>query len=223
MSKSECNQLSRMGLFFNRKDRPTQASYVDLHNNAVIRYRRACRTFIWAGIANFVGVLIGAIQHYTIAAQAEQPIPYWLCFGTGEFLYTIFEVTGIYDKYLPLYWVLVGLIALGLTVGATLLGLFSSQGKKKILYAMVISYGVDWIFTFLKSFIFYERDGIVGLLVSVGVHVIVSFFLIMAAYQFYNVINIEKRFKDIPTVAEVKAKEEQEKLESEENDDEHKS
>ena len=45
----------------------------------------------------------------------------------------------------------------------------------------------------------------------------------MAVYQFYNVINIEKRFKDIPTVAEVKAKEEQEKLESEEKENEHKS
>ena len=88
---------------------------------------------------------------------------------------------------------------------------------------MVIAYGVDWVFTFLKSFIFFGRDGLVGLLVSAGVHVIISFFLIMAMYQFYNVINIEKRFKNIPTVAEAKAKEEQEKLESEENDDEHKS
>ena len=212
-----------MGLLKNRRERQKQASYVDLHNNAVIRYRRACRTFIWAGIANFIGVIIGVIQHYTIQGESENPVSYWLCFGTGEFLYTLFEHMRLDINMLALYWVLVGLITTALTVGATLLGLFSSQGKKKVLIAMVIAYGVDWIFTFLKSFIFYERDGIVGLLVSVGVHVIVSFFLIMALYQYTNVLNIEKRFKDIPTVAEVKAKEEQAKLESEENDDEHKS
>ena len=205
-----------MGVFRRKKE----ASYVDLHNNAVIRYRRASRTFIWAGVVNFVGLLIGIVQHYTIEANADQPVPFWLCFGIGEFLYTWFENL---NMHVALYWVLVGIIAIGLTVGATLLGLFASQGKKKILIAMVVSYGVDWVFVFLKSFLFFNRDGLVGLLVSVGVHVIISFFLIMAVYQFYNVINIEKRFKDIPTVAEVKAKEEQEKQESEEKENEHKS
>lgn len=209
-----------MGLLRNRKQKVTQLSYVDMHNNAVIRYRRACRTFIWAGVINFIGLLVGIVQHYTIAENAEQAIPFFLCFGLGEFLYTWFET---FNLHIALYWVIVGIISTGLTVGATLLGLFSSQGKKKLLFAMVISYGVDWIFVFLKSFIFFQRDGLIGLLVSVGVHVIISFFVILAVYQFYNVINIEKQFKDIPTVAEVKAKKEQEKLESEEKDNEHKS
>ena len=209
-----------MGLLRNRKQKVTQLSYVDMHNNAVIRYRRACRTFIWAGVINFIGLLVGIVQHYTIAENAEQAIPFFLCFGLGEFLYTWFET---FNLHIALYWVIVGIISTGLTVGATLLGLFSSLGKKKLLFAMVISYGVDWIFVFLKSFIFFQRDGLIGLLVSVGVHVIISFFVILAVYQFYNVINIEKQFKDIPTVAEVKAKKEQEKLESEEKDNEHKS
>ena len=212
-----------MGLLKNHKQRRKEASYVDLHNNAVIRYRRACRTFIWAGVVNFLGVIIGAVQHYTLEGGTEEPVSYWLCFGTGEFLFTLFEHLGLMANILALYWVLVGLIALALTAGATLLGLFSSQGKKKVLIAMIIAYGVDWIFTFLKAFIFFSRDGLIGLLISAGVHAIISFFLIMALYQYGNVINIEKRFKDIPTVAEVKAKEEQVKLESEENDDEHKS
>ena len=209
-----------MGLLRNRKQKVTQLSYVDMHNNAVIRYRRACRTFIWAGVINFIGLLVGIVQHYTIAENAEQAIPFFLCFGLGEFLYTWFET---FNLHIALYWVIVGIISTGLTVGATLLGLFSSQGKKKLLFAMVISYGVDWIFVFLKSFIFFQRDGLIGLLVSVGVHIIISFFVILAVYQFYNVLNIEKQFKDIPTVAEVKAKKGQEKLESEEKDNEHKS
>ena len=84
-------------------------------------------------------------------------------------------------------------------------------------------YGFDWVMVMLKNIFFFERDGMVGLFVSIGVHLIISFFIVLATYEYYNVINIEKRFKDIPTVAEVKAKEEQEKLESEENENEHKS
>ncbi len=202
-----------------RKQR--QISYVDMHNTAVIRYRRACRTFIWAGVVNFLGLIIGVVQHYTQEAQLEKPIPFFLCFGTCDFLFSWFET---FNKLpLALYWVIVAVISLGTTAGATLLGLFSSQGKKKILFAMVGAYGLDWVLVFLKYFILFERDGLVGLLVSVGIHIIISFFLIVAVYYFYNVINIEKRFKDVPTVAEVKAREEQEKQESEESNDEHKS
>ena len=200
--------------------RNRQVSYVDTHNNAVIRYRRACRTFIWAGVVNFVGPLIGIAQHYTQESQANQPIPFYFCFGIGEFLFAWFES---FNMNIVLFWILVALITLALTVGAVLLGLYSSMGKKKILITMVALYGADWLLLMLKNILFFSRDGMIGLLFNLGIHIIISFFVIVAVYQFYNVINIEKRFKDIPTVAEVKAKEEQEKLESEENENEHKS
>ena len=202
-----------------RKQR--QLSYVDMHNGAVIRFRRACRTFIWAGVVSFIGLIIGIVQHYTQEAQADQPIPFFLCFGTCDLLFSWLESI---EKFpVALYWVIVAVVTLATTAGATLLGLFSSQGKKKVLFAMVGAYGADWVLVFLKYFLFFDRDGIVGLLISVGIHVIISFFIVLAVYQYYNVINIEKRFKNIPTVAEVKAKEEQEKQESEETSDEHKS
>ena len=52
-------------------------------------------------------------------------------------------------------------------------------------------------------------------MINAGVHVVASFFVIVAIYQYYNVLNIEKRFKDIPTVAEVKEREAKEKEEAE--------
>ena len=70
-------------------------------------------------------------------------------------------------------------------------------------------YLADWIFTFLAFFL--AGETVIGLMINAGIHVVVSFFLIMALYQYYNVLNIEKRFKDIPTVAEVKEKEQKEK------------
>jgi hypothetical protein len=54
-------------------------------------------------------------------------------------------------------------------------------------------------------------------MINAGIHVVATFFIIMAVYQYYNVINIEKRFKNVPTVAETKEKQKQE--ESEEKKD----
>ena len=217
MSKLKSNRLFKMIGFRGGKK---EVSYVDLHNSAVIRYRRACRTFIWAGIINFVGLIIGIIQHYTQEAQADNPIPFYFCFGTCDFLFTWFET---FPKlHIALYWVIVAVITLATTAGAVLLGLFAAQGKKKLLITMASVYGADWIFVFLKFFLF-ERDGVLGLLVSAGIHIIISFFIIAAIYQYYNVINIEKRFKNIPTVAEKKAKEENKTQENEEKENEHKS
>ncbi len=125
--------------------------------------------------------------------------------------------------HIALFWVIASVIALATTAGAVLLGVYAAMGKKKILISMIAAYGVDWLFLILKSTLFFARDGLLGLFINLGIHMIISFFLVVAVYQFYNVINIEKRFKDIPTVAEVKAKEAQEKLESEEKEDEHKS
>ena len=210
-----------MGVFRRKRE----ASYVDLHNNAVIRFRRASRTFMWAGIVNFVGLIIGVIQYYTQdpLAQSESVVPFYFCFGTCEFLFTWFETFNMNVNLPVLFWILVGVITLATTAGAVLLGLFTAQGKKKLLITMAAVYGFDWVMVFLKNFLFYERDGLMGLLINVGIHVIISFFIIIAVYQYYNVLNIEKRFKDIPTVAEVKAKKEQEKSESEEKENEHKS
>lgn len=210
-----------MGIFRRKRE----ASYVDLHNTAVIRFRRASRTFMWAGIVSVVGLLISIVQFYTQdpANQTIANVPFYFCFGTCELLFVWFESLGLKDNIPALFWVIVAVLTLALTAGSVLLALFASQGKKKLLITMVAAYGADWIMVLLKNLFFFERDGMVGLFVSIGLHIIISFFIIVAIYQYYNVLNIEKRFKDIPTVAEVKAREAQEKQESEEKENDHKS
>lgn len=190
-----------------------QVSYVDLHNRAVIRYRRACKAFIWAGVVNFLGLIIGIIQYYVQKSTAS--VPFYLCFGTCDFVFSLLAVA---NMNAAIYWILVFVINIALTAGAVLLGLYSSFGKKPFLFSMIGSYFLDWILCFLAYFLVHQE--LIALMIDAGIHVVVSFFLILAVYQYYNVFNIEKRFKDIPTVAETKAKE---KMESEENSDEHQS
>ncbi len=191
-------------MLFGNKNKPRQASYVELHNSAVLRYRRACKTFIWAGVVNLVGLIVGVIQYY---AQGQEYLPFFYCFGVNDFLFTLLEpILGLNSVW---FWLIVAAMLLITTSGAVLLGLFSSQGKKVILFIMLGVYLTDWIMAFLAFFV--AGESWIGLLINAGIHVIVSFFLVVALYQYYNVINIEKRFKNIPTVAEQKAKKEKEK------------
>lgn len=192
-----------MGIF-NKNKGERQISYVDTHNRAVIRYRRACRAFIWVGVVNFIGLIVGIIQYFT---QSRDWMPFFYCFGICDFTFSmLFPIMTINN---PWFWVIVALMSLATTAGAVLLGVYSSYGKKKILFTMLIAYFVDWIMVFLAHFV--AGEDLLGLFINAGIHIIASFFIILAVYQYYNVINIEKRFKNIPTVAEVKEKEKEEK------------
>lgn len=194
-----------MGIF--NKNKVREVSYVDTHNRAVIRYRRACRTFIWVGVVNFVGLLIGIIQYYT---QKSDWMTFCYCFGVSDFLFSLlFPRMGETSVW---FWLIVAFFSIITTAGAVLLGVFSSYGKKKVLFAMVIAYFVDWIMVFLAHFV--AGEDLLGFLINAGIHVIASFFIILAIYQYYMVLNIEKRFKDIPTVAEMKEKEKAEETEN---------
>ena len=163
-------------------------SYVTLHNNAVVRFQKSSRIFIWAGVVNFVGLIIGNIQYAT--GNLADP-PFYFCFGIANFGLNL-----IYFKTeLPIVWlyVIAYAIALLLTAGAVLLGVFSSQAKKKFLYASVIVYFVDWIFVLLAFFL--AGESWMGLLFNGGIHAIITFFLVIAIYEYHNVLNIEKRFE----------------------------
>lgn len=186
-------------------------SYVDTHNKAVINYRRACKAFIWVGVVNFVGLLIGVIQFYI--QKSNNVVPFYYCFGISDFLFNLLNKT--VTMPIALFWVMVAIITISLSAGAAILGLFASQGKKAFLFTMVGVYFLDWIFVLLAFFI--AGESTIGLMINAGIHVVATFFIIMAVYQYYNVINIEKRFKNVPTVAETKEKQKQE--ESEEKKD----
>lgn len=186
-------------------------SYVDTHNKAVINYRRACKAFIWVGVVNFVGLLIGVIQFYI--QKSNNVVPFYYCFGISDFLFNLLNKT--VTMPIALFWVMVAIITISLSAGAAIVGLFASQGKKVFLFTMVGVYFLDWIFVLLAFFV--AGESTIGLMINAGIHVVATFFIIMAVYQYYNVINIEKRFKNVPTVAETKEKQKQE--ESEEKKD----
>lgn len=169
-----------------RSKEKQKASYVELHNKAVIRFKKSARIFIWAGVVNFVGLIIGHIQ-YATAAVADPP--FYFCFGISNFGFNLLYYSGLNVVWV---YVIAYIASALLTGGAVLLGVFGSQAKKSILYATAIIYFVDWVFVLLAFFI--ANETWTGLLFNGGIHAIITFFLIVAIYEYHNVINIEKRF-----------------------------
>ena len=159
-----------------------------MHNAAVTRFQKSSRIFIWAGVVNFVGLIIANIQ--LVAGKSEQ-MPFYFCFGILNYLFNVLH----YYTSISTVWFYIVVYASSLlcSAGAVLLGVKASQPSKKALFACVGIYFVDWIFVLLAFFL--AKETWIGLLFNGGIHAIITFFLIFAVYEYYNVFNIEKRFE----------------------------
>ena len=159
-----------------------------MHNAAVTKFQKSSRIFIWAGVVNFIGLIIANVQ--MVAGKTEQ-MPFYFCFGVSNYLFNVLH----YYTEIPTAWfyVIVYGLSLLLSAGAILLGVKCSQPSKKALFACVSIYFVDWIFVLLAFFL--AKETWVGLLFNGGIHAIITFFLVFALYEYYNVFNIEKQFE----------------------------
>lgn len=171
-----------------KKKQRAPRSYVAMHNAAVTRFQKSSRIFIWAGVVNFVGLIIANIQ--LVAGKSEQ-MPFYFCFGILNYLFNVLH----YYTSISTVWFYIVVYASSLlcSAGAVLLGVKASQPSKKALFACVGIYFVDWIFVLLAFFL--AKETWIGLLFNGGIHAIITFFLIFAVYEYYNVFNIEKRFE----------------------------
>lgn len=184
---------------FKRKKGPKKASYVNLHNAAVVRFQKSSRIFIWAAVINFLGLIIGHVQ---FLSGNTKSVPFYFCYGVSNFTLNMFLFEAKMD--LTVVIILAYVFAFILSLVTAWMGVMASQAKKKFLFACIGFYFVDWIFVLLTFFVANETWS--GLLFNGGIHVIITFFLIMALYSYYQVINLEKRF-----VKPVDKKEEEEK------------
>lgn len=177
-------------MFKRRKKEKRSLSYVALHNAAVVRFQKSSRIFIWAAVVNFVGLIIGHIQYMA----GNTLIPFSFCYGMTTFTLDLIW----FNTTLEVYAIMIIAYAVSFILSAftAWLGVMASQAKKKYLFACVIFYFIDWIFVLLAYFI--AGEPWMGLLFNGGIHTIITFFLIIAVYEYYNVIKIEKRFVKKP-------------------------
>lgn len=162
------------------------ASYVELHNRAVERFRKSSRILIWAGIFNVLGLAIGIVQ---VSSGVSDTLPFYFCFGILDILFNslIVMINNVYAEF-----AIAIVVAMALSVGAILLSVFASQGRKRPLIIATGLYFIDWVLVLIAYFLSLESWQ--NLIMSCGFHLIISACLAYAIYQYFNVINIEKRF-----------------------------
>lgn len=171
---------------FKRKKNKKTVSYVTVHNAAVVRFQKSSRIFIWAAVVNFIGLIVGHIQYMA----GNTLIPFSFCYGISNFFFNILWYQS--DLSVAEIMIIAYIVSFILSGVTAWIGVMASQAKKKFLLACVISYLIDWVFVLLAYFVANEPWS--GLLFNGGIHTIISFFLIIAVYEYYNVIKIEKHF-----------------------------
>ncbi len=175
------------------------ASYVELHNRAVERFRKSSRILIWAGIFNVLGLAVGIVQIFS-SPETEHTLPLYFCFGLFDIFFNLIikEIIDWSNAYVG--FGLAIFVAMIMSIGAILLSVFASQGRKRPLIIATGLYFIDWVLVLIAYFLSLESWQ--NLIMSCGFHLIISACLAYAIYQYFNVINIEKRFVNKSELAE---------------------
>ncbi|MGM9873605.1 MAG: hypothetical protein ACI31G_01625 [Bacilli bacterium] len=176
------------------KRKKRQLSYVDAHNKAVNLYKKSASALIWAGIFNVVGSIF-----FTVSGSNDLTnfLGAFLCFGTNTFIFSLPSTYSFLLSYLPWSAILYIAISFALSAIYCMLGFFSLNGNKKFLYSGIGLYFVDWIMLIMCYF--FETPGVSNdsLYLLLGVHLVITIFLLIALYQRYKVIELEKKRKEL--------------------------
>lgn len=163
-------------------------SYKEVHNKALDRFKKSSRLLIWVGALNVISLLVSIIQY----ASGESALFFYFCFGLNDLIFqALANIPGFFTNYTVLYFVTIVIIAILTTTGSTLLGVFASQGKKKFLYASLIFYMIDTLAIVPCAFL---GEVYLSILLMSVLHVVILTIIVIAVYEYYQIINIAKRY-----------------------------
>jgi hypothetical protein len=160
-----------------KKNKP-QLTYAEQHNKAVRLYRKTALFLMWAGVISILATIIAIFR-----SEA----------GYGMSLaFNVFINRLIFDFNLPDYATYLSIFAVSIATGAafTALGFFAKQGKKIFLFVGTGLYLADFVAVFLV----YGTNLDTTYAFTIATHLVILGALIIAIYEYYNVIAIERRF-----------------------------
>lgn len=179
-----------------KKKQKKTLTYVEAHNKAVNRYKRSARILIWASIFSVIALLIGVIQLYSDSGNSST-LPTYFCYGAVELSFFLFAS---FSSLPPLGYIFIVIgISLVISIGMVFLSVEASQGKRKPLIISVGLYFIDWVIVIITEILFRPST----FLLTAGFHVIFSVILVIAIYEYFNVINIEKKYNNLQNEQEV--------------------
>lgn len=163
-------------------------TYEEAHNKAFARYEKSSQILIWSGVLNFLGLVVAIIQLNTTDTHSFNP---FLCYSSNILAFKSLMLIEGLSSINVVWYLLVFAIAIISSVGMVILGVYAKQGKKTHLFAGVSIYMLDMFCTI--PLIFFEEE-LAGLWLIAGIHIIVMAFLIVAIYQYFNIIKIAVKY-----------------------------
>ena len=170
-------------------------SYAEAHNKAVNSYKKVSMFMLWGGLLNIFALIIGIVQIST--NNVIESLPYsWPTSGFAmTYSIQIFFANILLSSIDSLAANLISVvIALILSAGFGVLSMFASRGRLACLISGMSLYAIDFVFMFFlyKYFAPYIWTNYAFTLAT---HVVILASQIYALAQYYNVLNIEKRYK----------------------------
>lgn len=166
-------------------------TYSTLHNRAVTIFQKSSKIMIWAAILNICGALFGMMLSSSNSGETGFGGGYALCLGTVHYLILVMQ-WNLLDNIVLLN-VLIFLIA---AVFSALLIVFASFSIKINIVWIIISFAFYLCDSIVAVFSFLNT-GFANYCVAMITHIIILFFAFLCVFSYYNVIAIEKRFKNV--------------------------
>ena len=177
-----------MPKFFDFFKKKAPSTYQEAHNKAFSRYKKSSQILIWSGVINFFGLIVAIIQLNTTATHSFNP---FLCYSSNILVFRLSMLIPGLSEINFLWYLLVIAVSLITSVGMILLGVYAQQGKKIHLFTGVSLYVLDLFLTIPLIFI---EDSYTNLWLIAGIHVIILVFLIVAIYEYFNIIKIAVKY-----------------------------
>ena len=167
-------------------------TYSTLHNRAVRLFQKSSKIMIWAAILNLCGAIFGLMM-LANSNQSGFGGGYSLCLGTAHYLFLVVQT------YVPDAVAGNILIILIAAIFSALLIVFASFSMRVNIVWIIISFVFYFIDSIVSIFSFLDT-GFANYCVAMFCHIVILLFAFLCLYSYYNVISIEKRFKNIKVV-----------------------
>ncbi len=174
-----------MALF--KKKKKEALTYVEAHNRAVGKYKKASFFLLWAGIVNFLSAIIGAFQSMSSA---------WPSSGYAMSFSVQILINATLVEYLDTWVAIILILLISAILGGLfcLLGAFAVRGFKVFLFVGIGLYLVDFacMFPFYEISVLKQYWNWTPYAFTLATHLVILIFLFIAVYYYFLVINIEK-------------------------------
>lgn len=156
-----------------------QLTYTEAHNKAVRLYRKTAIFLLWAGVISVLATIIGVFRSES---------GYGMSLAVNIYIFRLIATLALEDyiQYIIFFAVSVGTGAL-----FAALGFFAQQGKKVFLFVGLGLYLAD----FAAVFFVYGANWKTTYAFTIATHLVILAALIIAVFEYYHVITIEKLYR----------------------------